>query len=196
VAIDEWRHSMTVAPPPAGAESWELNAPHMLVGRANVRRIGRWEFPAHELLRDGEVVARMGRMGWFRIYFGPGQGIELHDGVRWTVRSIGGRGTIRPLIVDSARRKIAIAGSSHGTYGINGKDYACVLYPADKTRLGRASRWILRQHEDELAIINRYPLSVEASLPVHLGAVLLSFVLVRYGLPEEAAPRVPAFHWN
>ena len=189
---------MTVALPPAGAESWELNAPHMLVGRANVRRIGRWKFPVHELLRDGEAVARMGRMGWFRIYFGRGQRIELHDGVRWTVGSIGDRGTIRPLIVDSARRKKAIAGSSHRTYGINGKGYGCVLYPdpADKPRLGRAGRWILRQHEDELAIINRYPLSVDVLLPVHLGAVLLSFVLVRYGLPEEAAPRVPAFHWD
>ncbi len=71
-----------------------------------------------------------------------------------------------------------------------------MLYPADKPRLGGASRWILRQHEEDLAIINRYPLSVEALLPVHLGAVLLSFVLVRYGLPEDAAPRVPAFHWN
>ena len=187
---------MTVAPPPAGADSWELNAPHMLVGRANMRRIGRWKFPVDELLQDEEVVARMGRMGWFRIYLGHGQRIELPDGVRWTVRSIGDRGTIRPLIVDSARRKIAIAGSSYGAYGINGKDYGCVLYPADKPRLGRANRWILRQHEDELAIINRYPLSVEALLPVHLGAVLLSFVLVRYGLPEDAAPRVPTFHWN
>ena len=77
----------------------------------------------------------------------------------------------------------------HGTYGINGKSYGCALYPAEKPRFGRANRWILRQHEDELAVIQRSPLRVEASLPVHLGAVLLSFVLVRYGLPEESVPR-------
>ena len=187
---------MSVAPPPAGAESSHFDTPHMFVGRASMHRIGRWRFPVHELVHDGESVARMGRTGWFKIFIGRGQRIELPDGAHWTVKAIGVRGAIRPLIVDSERRNIAIAGSSHGTYGINGKSYGCALYPAEKPRFGRANRWILREHEDELAIIQRSPLTIEASLPVHLGAVLLSFVLVRYGLPEDSVPRVPPFYWK
>ena len=85
---------------------------------------------------------------------------------------------------------------SHGTYGITGKDYACVLYPTETTVFGRENKWILRQFDDELAIVTRSPLSVVASHPVHLGAVLMSFFLIRYGLPEESAPRIPVFHWG
>ena len=99
------------------------------------------------------------------------------------------------MIFDSSRRKVAIAGSSHGTYGITGKDFACSLYPAEKPRVGRANEWTLRQFEDELATITRYPLSVDARQPVHLGAVFLAFVLVRHGLPDDSVPRVPSFRW-
>jgi hypothetical protein len=196
VANSEQHGPMRVAPSHAGAESREPDARHRLVGKANVHRIGRWTFPVYELTQDGVALAHMGRTGWFRIYFGPGQRIELTDGQRWTVRSVGAGGAIRPVIVDSTRRKVAIAGLGHGTYGINGKDYACALYPAHKPRFGRANTWILRQFEDELAIITRHPASVEAPLPVHLGAVLLSLVLIRYGLPEESAPGIPSLRWG
>jgi hypothetical protein len=169
---------------------------HHLVGRANVHRVSRWRFPAYELTQDGEVLARMGRTGWLRIYMGRGQRIELADGARWKIRAAGTRGSMVPVILDSSGRRIAMAGSSHGTYGINGRDFAYALYPGEKLLLGRANRWILRHFEDELATITRYPLSIEATVPVHLGAVLLSFVLVRHGLPEDSVPGVPSFRWS
>jgi hypothetical protein len=166
-----------------------------LTGRATVRRLGRWKFPAFELGQDGDVLARMGRTGWIKVYLGSGQRVELPNGDRWTIRSIGIGGTFSPIIVDSSGRKVALAGMSHGSYGINGKDYSCVLAPVDEPMIGRANTWALRRFEDEIATITRYPLSVDASVPVHLGAVLMSFVLVRYGLPEESMPRIPAFRW-
>jgi len=166
-----------------------------LAGKATARRLRRWKFPAFELGQDGDVLAHMGRTGWIKVYLGSGQRVELPNGDRWTIRSIGIGGTFSPIIVDSSGRKVALAGMSHGSYGINGKDYSCVLAPVDKPMIGRANTWILRRFEDEIATITRYPLSVDASVPVHLGAVLMSFVLVRYGLPEESKPRIPAFRW-
>jgi hypothetical protein len=174
----------------------EIDSSHHLTGRATLRRVGRWAFPTHELTQEGNAVARLGRTGWLRIYMGSGQRIEIPTGEQWRVRAIGHGGSAYPVIVDSFGRKIAVAGSRHGAYAINGKDYACALYPAEKPLLGIANKWILRQFEDELATITRYPLSVNAALPVHLGAVLLSFALVRYGLPDDSRARTPAFHWG
>jgi hypothetical protein len=116
----------------------------------------------------------MGRTGWLRIYMGPGQRITIADGDYWRVRAIGTRGSMIPVIFDSSGLRIAMAGSNHGTYGITGRDFACSLYPAENPLVGRANKWTLRQFEDELATITRYPLSVEAKLPTHLGAVFLS----------------------
>ena len=180
-----------VVPPRAGA----ANDAFWLEGKATVRRLGRWRFPVFELEQGGHVLAHMGRTGWIKVYLGRGQRVELADGSRWAIRSIGIGGSFAPIIVDSSGRKVTLAGMSHGTYGINGKDYSCVLTPVDKPRIGRANRWVLRRFEDDLATITRYPLSVDASRPVHLGAVLMSFVLVRYGLPAESMPRIPSFRW-
>ena len=167
-----------------------------MVGQAEVKRVGAWRFPVYELRQDDDVLAQMGRGGWFKTYLGRGQRVVLPSGDAWTIRAIGNGGFTLPIIVDGQRRRVTTAGMSHGTYGITGKDYACVLYPKEKTVFGRENKWILRQFDDELAIITRSPLSVFASHPVHLGAVLMSFFLIRYGLPEESAPRIPVFHWG
>ena len=167
-----------------------------VLGRASVHRVGRWGLTKFELIQDGNVLAQLGRTGWFRIYMGPGQWITIADGEQWRVRAIGTRGSLIPAVFDSNGRRIAMAGSSHGTYGITGRDFACSLYPAEKPSFSRANGWILRQFEDELATITRYPLSIEAKVPVHLGAVFLSFILVRHGLPDDSKPGIPSFRWS
>ena len=153
---------MTAAVPPRAAAG---NDAFWLVGKATVRRLRRWKFPVFELEQDGEVLAQMGRTGWIKVYLGTGQRVELPNGDRWTIRSIGIGGTFSPIIVDSSGRKVALAGMSHGTYGINGKDYSCVLAPVDEPMIGRANTWKLNRFEDDLATITRYPLGVDASLP-------------------------------
>jgi len=163
---------------------------HEMVGRAELRRVGRWRFPVHQLTQDDQVLASVGRTGWFKVFFGRGQRIELADGSRWRIKSLGTGGSISPAIFDSSKRKVAISSVGVGGYGINGMDYGCVFYQADKKRFARANRWMIRHHEDELAVITRNPRTVEASHPVHLGAVLLAFALIRYGILGEKAPRL------
>ncbi len=183
------------SPAPADAESPGVDGGRHVLGAATVRRIGGWRFPTYELAQDGEVLALLGRLGWFRVYFGPGQRIELPDGSRWRIRSVAVGAALCPIVVDSSRDKVAIAGIGHGTYRINTKDYACVFFPADRRRFGRR-RWMLRHFEEELAVVTRSPLSIEAMRPVPLGVVLLCFVLARYGIPGEAVPRLPSFSWR
>jgi hypothetical protein len=172
------------------------NSSHHLVGRATVRRVGRLRFPATELTQDGKVLARIGRTGWLRIYMGRGHRVELADGSVWKVRAVGTKGSMVPAIFDSSGRRVAMAGSAQGAYGINCRDFAYALYPGEKLMLGTANKWILRQFEEEVATVTRHPLSIEATHPVHLGAVVLSFVLVRHGLPEDSVPGVPSFRWS
>jgi hypothetical protein len=85
-----------------------------LAGKATVRRLRRWKFPAFELGQDGDVLAHMGRTGWIKVYLGSGQRVDLPNGDRWTIRSIGIGGTFSPIIVDSSGHKVALAGMSHG----------------------------------------------------------------------------------
>ena len=168
---------------------------HYLAGTATLERVGRWRFPVFELTQGGEILASLGRPGWIRVLFGRGQRIELADGSRWRIKSVGAAGNIAPAIFDSDRRKIAISSVGVGNYGINGRDYGAVFYQAEGRRFGRANKWIIRRHDEELAVITRYPPSVEAAYPVHLGAVLVSFALIRYGILGESAPRL-ALNWK
>ena len=169
---------------------------HEMVGQARLRRVGWRSYPVYELTQNGEPIARLGRGGWFTINFGRGQTIALASGYDWRVTSRGRSGTFYPVIVDSVGRPVAIGGMSHGTYGITGSGYSYVLFPTDKRQIGRPDRWLLRHHENEIAEINRYPASIDAAVPIHLGAVIMAFVLIRHGLPEESMPRVPAVRWG
>jgi hypothetical protein len=166
-----------------------------LLGEATLRRTRLLGFPAYELSQDGEAIASLGRFGWFRILVGSGQRIELADGHQWRIRSMGVGGSIQPLVVDSTGRKVAVASLGAGYYGISGPDYAHVLFSLAPRGFTRADRWMLRDFDEELAVITRSPLRVEAFRPVHLAAVFLTFTLLRYGIPGESAPKFGAFRW-
>lgn len=170
-------------------------AEHYVQGTAAMFRVGRLRFPVFELRQDGRVLASMGRPGLMKIMFGRGQRVELADGTAWRVQALGVAGAICPAVFDSDRRKVAISSPRDDKYGINGKDYGCILYAAEKRRFSRADRWIMREYETELGSFTRYPPSVRANEPVHLGAVILSFTLMRYGILGESAPRFN-FHWD
>ena len=160
-----------------------------------MRRIGSWSFPVYELVQNDAVLARLGRFSWYSIYFGSGQRIELPNGDHWRIPAVGIAGNICPRVVDGAGRKIAISGLGAGTYGINGRDYGYVLYPANPHRFGGSNDWVLREYGDDLAAVTRLPLAIRAASPVPLGAVLLSFVLVRFGIAGELAPSIPSLKW-
>jgi hypothetical protein len=104
-------------------------------------------------------------------------------------------GAICPAIFEDGKRKIALSSVLEGGYGINGKTYGFTLYPGVKKRFSQEDRWILRFYEDEIATVTRYPSAIDASAPVHLGAVLLAFTLARYGILGEWRPRFK-FRWD
>ena len=168
---------------------------HEIRGRAEVRRVGRVRFPVFELVQNDVVLASMGRTGWIKVFLGRGQRIELADGSRWRLKSLGSGGAICPAILDDGKRKIALSSVAEGGYGINGKAYGFALYRGEKKRFSRANRWILRHYEDEIATVTRYPSVIDAAEPVHLGAVLVAFTLARYGILGESRPRLK-LRWN
>lgn len=170
---------------------------HRLIGTARLRRIGHWRFPTHELSHDNAPLAQVGPGGWARIYLGSGQRIVLSDGARWRLGSSGGGGGVCLVARNELREKVAVASLRlDGTYGINGKEYTAVLTPSSKPRFARANTWVLREFEEELAVMTRHPMTVDATSPVHLGAILVAFAVVRLGLPDESKPRIPTFKWG
>lgn len=163
---------------------------------AVMRRVGWWGFPTHELVVNGDVAARLGRAGWWRIFFGRGRVIELVDGTRWRLRATGMAGAICPVVVDASFRKIALAAPAHGGYGINGANWAYVLYPAERRRLSRCNTWILREFEEDVGVVTRTPWRAETTAPVPTGAVIVALTLVVYAIPGENRLFVPEFRWG
>ena len=153
-------------------------------GSLEIARARRLRFPAYSATVDGEPAAVFGRYSWFRIFFGGGQPILLADGTRWRLRGVNRGRLICPLIVDDQRRNVVMGAYGDASYGVNGRDYGFMLY-GDDVRRQRARHWTLREHETDLALIERRPRRVTVSKPVPLSALLLSFVLLQFGVPGE-----------
>lgn len=105
-------------------------------------------------------------------------------------------GAICPVIVDSEVRKVAFAAPAHDGYGINGADWAYILYPAERRRFARSNEWILREFEEDVGVASRSPRRVETTTAVPLSAVLLTLTLVVFAIPGENKLFVPEFRWG
>lgn len=174
-----------------------VDAPARTVhGTLEAIRVGRWRFPVMELRLDGTVLARLGRPSWSSIVFGRGARVDLAGGGTWRVTSKTSGPVVCPIVIDSLGRRVAISGLGNATYGITGRDYGCVLVPAEAPRFGRANRWVIRSHEEEWATVTRRPWKVETVRPIHLGAALLALVLARDGVFGERALSLPAARWS
>ena len=82
-----------------------------------------------------------------------------------------------------------------GNYGINGRDYAYTLNPAEG-RLGRARLWDLFAGDEPAARFARHPFGGVCTAPVPLPALLLGLLLVRFGIPGENDLRMPVLNWG
>lgn len=167
-----------------------------IIGSASLYRVGWLGFPSTVLARSGddqdsEVLARLGRDGWFRVFFGRGRCVELPDGTDWRIRSGGIGGQLVPVVM-CPTGKLAIGSSVGGrAYGINGRDYAFRFFSTRSKGFDR-SPWLLTEYDLELARFARN--AVQAAHPVPLAAVLLCFTLIKYGVPGEER-LVPQFTW-
>jgi hypothetical protein len=172
-----------------------VNATRTVTGTVELRRIGFRRFPVNELTHDGAPIAELGHVGWLRIYLGRGVRVELDDGTRWRIRSTTSGGLVSPVVADERRRKVAMGTGRDGVYAVNVRDFAYSLNPGHRPRRADAV-WTLREHDTDVAAVGRKPLRCEAYEPVHLGAVLVSFVLVRYGVPDDYRATMPQFRWG
>ena len=131
---------------------------------------------------NSEVLARLGRDGWFRVFFGRGRRVEPSDGTPWRIQGGGMGGQLVP-VVTCPTGKLAVGSSvGDGAYGINGRDYAFRFFSTRSKGFDR-SPWLLAEYDRELATFTRN--TVHTAHPVPLAAVLLCFTLIKYGVPGE-----------
>jgi hypothetical protein len=146
------------------------------------------------LVGDDGDLAWLGRHGWMRVFFGPGQRIGVAGGEEWRLRAVGSGPYICPVVMSPAG-KLAVASPGIKNYLITGPDWAYALNPADGDRWRRARWWTLRVHEQDVALFTRQPSRLDADTPIPLPAVVLCLMLMRYGIPGEADLNVPSFKW-
>ena len=168
----------------------------LVAGAAHVERSRGGRPFVRRLVDDGtlDTLAWLGRGGWFRIFFGPGQRIRTGEGADWRLRGVSSGPAICPAVVTGAG-KLAIAHPGPGNYLLNGPDYAYALNPTGRRGLTRPDRWTLRAWEDDVATVGDGGDRIQVAEPVPLPAVLLSMLLARYAIPGEAELRVPTFTW-
>jgi hypothetical protein len=170
-----------------------------------VERRGRFRFPVHRIVTDtGGLVAETGWRSWLTIYFGRGQRIRLADGTRWKLTSIEYGGALCPVVADTSNKRVAmanpgtedVAGTRSSThYALTGADWGYTLSAAEAA-MGRPRRWVLVEHEIEMAVVTSRPNRIEPNGPVPLGAALLSLLLARFGMPADADLGAPRFRWD
>lgn len=180
-----------------------LPVPHIppvpaVSGRLAVRRVRLLRFPAYRLSTEQGLEVDLGRYSALNIYFfGPGQRIALPWQARWRLTSIPRGSSLAAVVANEEHRRLAMAtpGAVAGRYGINGRDYAFTLNPAEAP-WGRARLWDLSAGEDVVAHFARHPFGGVCHSPVPLPVVLLGLLLARFGIPGENELRVPSLNWG
>lgn len=160
--------------------------PNVIEGPIQLRRVGRSGFPTHELIAARVVVARLGRDGTLRTFFGRGRRVELADGTQWRIRAT----TAGPYIVPIIRASdgmVATSGPQAGRrcYGINGQHFGYVMVPLGRVKMFDEVSWAMRRHEVEVATIDAGGV-IHTTEPIPTAAALMAFTLIAHGIPGEA----------
>ena len=151
-----------------------------------MRHIGGFGFPTDELISDGNRIAKLGRDGSIRIFFGPGRRVVLQDGTEWRIKAATMGRHIVP-VVKSEVGTVAYGGPLPGkrTYGITGRDFAYNIVPLGRVGLLAPGLWGVRARQDEIGRINQKQRSIQVAQPFPIAAALLAFTLVTHGVPGE-----------
>lgn len=173
-------------------------------GTALVERVGRLGFPTHRLVAGSQIVATMARYSWLNVYFGFGQRVDLPGGAKWRLKAVEYGGSLCPVVADAGNRRVAMATPGVreggrigpvGYYGIDGPDYGYRLNAGERV-IGRPGRWLLTDHDDEIAVVTRRPNAISAPGEIPIGAALLCLLLARFGMPGDADLGAPRFRWD
>ncbi|MBS1196094.1 MAG: hypothetical protein H6R33_814 [Actinobacteria bacterium] len=170
----------------------------LVSGTVTVRRAHLLRFPAYELRAEPGLEVGLARFSALNTYFfGPGQKVALPWEVAWRLTSIPRGSALAAVVANEEGRRLAMAspGAVAGHYGINGRDYAFALNPAE-ARLGRARAWDLSAGEEVVGRFTRRPFGGVCAVPLPLPAVLLALLLTRFGIPGENGLRVPQLNWG
>ena len=161
------------------------SADHLLAVPGRVVPARRLGFPDTRMVGPGGVaLAEMGRLSWFNVFLGRGQRVILPGGTRWRVRAFTRSRWVCPMVAAEGGTTIARSGPGERNYGINTRDHAYSLNPAE-TRRGRARRWVIVEHETEIAVVTTHPFTIDPHGPVHLGVAVLAFTLATFGVLGE-----------
>ena len=89
-----------------------------------------------------------------------------------------------PWIVVNDRKLVTSGSDGERSYGINGRDFAYRLFREDSGGVRKGKAWMLTDGDKRLATLTDRAIHSEVDLPV--GAAILGFTLIRYGIPGEA----------
>ena len=163
-----------------------------------MRRAHLLRFPTYEVTDGQGLRVGLARYSALNIYFfGKGQKVALPWGVQWRLTAIARHSGLAAVVANEHRERLAMAtpGAVAGNYGINGRDYAYTLNPAEGG-LGRARLWDLFAGDEPAARFTRRPFGGFCTVSVPLPAVLLCLLLVRFGIPGENDLRMPVLNWG
>ena len=160
--------------------------PDVVEGPISLRRVGRSAFPTHELVSARGTVARLGRDGTLRVFFGRGRRVQLVDGPEWRIKATTSGPYIVPIIT-APTGIVATSGPQAGRrcYGINGKHFGYVIVPLGRVRILGELSWVMRRHEVEVATIDAGRV-IRTNEPIPIAAALMAFALIAHGIPGEA----------
>lgn len=158
-----------------------------IVGTAQLRRVGRVQFPVEELVGPDGVLAQLGRDGSLRIFLGPGRRVQLSDGTEWRIKATTrGRHIVPIILADDGKVAVSSPLFARHSYGLNGKGYGLALIPTGRVGVRRPSDWFLRSHGTDVASIEGAERRLTAHEPLPISAALLAFTLITHGIPGEA----------
>ena len=124
-----------------------------------MRRARLLRFPSYRLTTEQGLEVGLARYSALNIYFfGPGQKIALPWGGQWRLTAVARGSGLAAVVANEDRQRLAMAapGAVAGNYGINGRDYAYTLNPAEGG-FGRARLWDLFAGEERVARFTRRP---------------------------------------
>lgn len=176
----------------SGPDSVEPNRPllashYELASPIRLARIGGFGFPTHELLSEERSVAKLGRDGSIRIFFGPGRRVLLADGTEWRIKAANSGRHIVPIVM-SAAGTVAITGPLYGkrSYGITGRDFAYNVVPLGHVGIRTPGVWGLHDREIVVGEVDQKRRQIVADETLPIAAALLVFTLIAHGIPGEA----------